>query len=49
MHSRELIEGVRKQKKEGEHGVEVGVELHGEVVFVFLLSNEGMQPLKSSQ
>lgn len=50
MHSRELIQGGRKQKrKRGSGGLkDAGVELHGEVVFVFLPSSGGMQLLKSS-
>lgn len=50
-HSRELNHRGRKQKKrkESRRLEDVGVELHREVVFVFLWSTGGMQPHKSSQ
>lgn len=47
VHSRELIQGGRKQKRKREAGG-WKMELHGEVVFVFLPSSGGMQLLKSS-
>lgn len=48
--SRELILREEAEEKKGSRGLtDVGVELHGEVVFVFVQSTGGMQPLKSSQ